>query len=307
MSSSGIASPAESALANILPRSWRKRPWWWVPGRILLYVGVAYMAYIFVWPLLWLVSSSLKGPLEIYRFPPTLIPDSPEWSNIPTALADFNFLRGLQNTMLIVVGVLIGRLASCSLVAYGFARLEAPYKNALFVIVLSTMMLPYYVTLIPQFILFKEIGWLNTFYPLIVPSFFATNAYIIFLLRQFFLTIPREYDDAAEIDGCNKFGIYWRIILPQVFPALGVVAILTYMSEWNDFLAPLIYLNDQEKMTLAVAMKAYQTYLSQPGSDVIPTVYIMAVASMMTVIPVIVFFFAQRYFIQGMVISGIKG
>ena len=275
--------------------------------RVALYAILAFGTYVFIWPLLWLVSSSVKSSDEIYRFPPSLIPDVWRWNYITDAMAKFSFVRSFITTMTIVFGVMAGRLLSCTLTAFAFARIKVPGRDVIFVVVLATMMLPYHVTLIPQFLLFKELGWLNTVNPLIVPSFFATTAYLVFLLRQFFMTIPFDYDEAAQIDGCSMLGIFFRIVLPLSMPALGVVMILTFMGEWNDFLAPLIYLNDLDKMTLAVALRSWQVQQNQPGAIKHPEAYIMVVASVLTLIPMLVFFVAQRYFIQGVVISGVKG
>ncbi len=275
--------------------------------RALLYAALAVGTYVFIWPLLWLVTSSVKSSHEIYRFPPSLIPEVWHWNYIPDAMSKFSFMRSFITTMTIVVGVTIGRLISCSLTAFAFARIRVPGRDVLFIVVLATMMLPYHVTLIPQYLLFKELGWLNTVNPLIVPSFFGTTAYLVFLLRQFFRTIPFDYDEAAQIDGCSLFGIFFRIVLPLSLPALGVVMILTFMGEWNDFLAPLIYLNDLDKMTLAVALRSWHVQQNQPGGVKHPEAYIMVVATVITLIPMLVFFVAQRYFIQGVVISGVKG
>ena len=275
--------------------------------RALLYAALAVGTYIFIWPLLWLVTSSVKASNEIYSFPPSLIPEVWHWNYIPDAMSKFSFMRSFITTMTIVVGVTIGRLISCSLTAFAFARIRVPGRDVLFIVVLATMMLPYHVTLIPQYLLFKELGWLNTVNPLIVPSFFGTTAYLVFLLRQFFRTIPFDYDEAAQIDGCSLFGIFFRIVLPLSLPALGVVMILTFMGEWNDFLAPLIYLNDLDKMTLAVALRSWHVQQNQPGGVKHPEAYIMVVATVITLIPMLVFFVAQRYFIQGVVISGVKG
>jgi ABC-type glycerol-3-phosphate transport system permease component len=230
------------------------------------------------------------------------------FSNYPQALANFPFLQTGLNTMIIVLGVEIGRLLSASLAAYAFARVRIPWRRAFFILVLSTMMLPYHVTLIPQYILFRDLGWLNSFKPLIVPSFFGGGAFFIFLLRQFFMTIPKEYDDAARIDGCGTLGIYWRIILPLSKPALGTVAIFTFMGEWNDFFAPLIYLNTPDKWTLALAIKTWElTQQSGLGYKPQPYNHIMAIATLITLVPMVMFFFTQRYFVQGVVVSGIKG
>ncbi len=276
--------------------------------RTALYSTIILGAIIFIFPLVWMVTTSFKPEKNVFEFPPSLIPSSFEWINYPEALERFPFVLGFRNTMIIVIGVEIGRLFSTTLAAYVFARLRFPLREPLFVVVLSTMMLPYHVTLIPQFLIFRDLGWLNTFLPLIVPSFLATSAFYIFLLRQFFMSIPKEYDDAAEIDGCSPFGTYWHIILPMSMPALGAVAIFTFMSEWNDFFAPLIYLSRQETYTLALSFKIWE--LSAPTAlNLKPNPYnrIMAMATLITLIPLIIFFFTQRYFIQGVVISGIKG
>ena len=274
-------------------------------SRSLLYLVITVGAIIFVWPLAWLVSSSLKPDHEVFIFPPNLIPSDFVWNAYPEALAGFKFVNRLRNTMTIVVGVEIGRLISCSMAAYAFARLRARARTPLFVVVLGTMMLPYYVQLIPQFIMFKHLGWLNSFFPLIVPDWFAGSAFSIFLLRQFFMSIDREYDDAARIDGCGFLGIFLRIIVPMSLPALGVIAILTFMSEYNDFLRPLLYLNDLEKFTLVIGIRVWEG--SELGLNRARETYIMAVSVAMTAIPMVVFFFTQRYFIQGVVIGGLKG
>jgi ABC-type glycerol-3-phosphate transport system permease component len=275
--------------------------------QVLLYGVLIAGLIVFIWPMAWLVSASLKPTDEVYKFPPNLIPSRIDWTAYPEVLKQFNFLHGLGNTMAIVVGVIVGQLLSCSLTAFAFARIRVRFRDTLFIVVLATMMLPYQVTLIPQFLVFRDLHWLNTFYPLIVPSFFATNAYTVFMLRQFFMTIPREYDDAAFIDGCGYFGTFWRIIIPQSLPALGVVSIFAFTGTWNDFFGPLIYLNDIDKMTLAVALAVYNVARSNPGAAYSPITYLLALTAMMTAFPIAAFFIAQRYFIQGVVLSGIKG
>jgi ABC-type glycerol-3-phosphate transport system permease component len=281
-----------------------------VLAQSLLYAVLLVGFVVFMWPMGWLVLGSLKSAEEIYSFPPSLLPSQIVWSTYPDAMKDFKFLQGLRNTMTVVIGVMAGTLLSCSLAAFAFARLRlvpVRLREGLFVIVLATMMLPYHVTLIPQFLVYRDLGWLNTFKPLIVPSFFATNAYIIFLMRQFFMSLPAEYDDAARIDGCGYFGIYWHIIVPQSLPLFGVVAILSFTGTWNDFFGPLIYLNDLEKMTLAVALQVWDAGRNQPGAFVTPVTHILALSTIVAAFPVILFFIAQRYFIQGIVISGVKG
>ena len=218
-------------------------------GRAFLYLALAVLTAVLVAPLVWMVSASFKPEGYVFEYPPRLIAEQIQWWNYVEAWNQFPFWRSLLNTMTIVVGVEAGRLLSASLTAYVFARLRFPGRNALFLLVLSTMMIPYHVVLIPQYLLFRNLGWLDSFNPLIVPHFFGGGAFFIFLLRQFFMTIPRDYDDAARIDGAGTFAILWRILLPMSKPALATVAIFTFMSEWNDFLAPLIYLNSQEKYT----------------------------------------------------------
>ncbi len=301
-------SRTPTAIARVRPATISRILWGRLFARVMLYVVLIGGAAIFMFPLIWMITTSIKPEPDVFLFPPNLIPSSFEWRNYPDALSKFPFVSGFSNTMIIVIGVEIGRILSCSLAAFAFARLNFPLRNVLFIIVLSTMMLPYHVTLIPQFLVFRDFGWLNTFLPLIVPSFFATSAFFVFMLRQFFLTIPKEYDDAAEIDGCSPLGIYWRIILPMSLPALGAVAIFTFMAEWNDYFAPLIYLNTMDKYTLALHYRIWElTQQSGLGYKPKPFNWIMAIATVTTMIPVIVFFLAQRYFIQGVVISGVKG
>ena len=203
---------------------------------------------------------------------------------------------------------MVGRVFSTSLTSYVFARLRFPLKNVLFMVVLGTMMIPYHAVLIPQYLLFRNLGWLNSFKPLTVPAFFATSAYFVFMMRQFFMSIPMEYDDAARIDGCGYFATYWRIILPMSKPVLGTVMIFTFMGNWSDFFGPLIYLNDLDKYTLALAVQQWQVMAGLAGSfRPALWVHIMAMSTLLTIPPMLVFFFAQRYFVQGIVVSGVKG
>ena len=262
---------------------------------------------MFVAPLLWMAGSSLKPEGEVWTYPPTFLPKgwNFQWGNYPYAMENFPFVRSLANTLLVVVGVMVGRLLSASLVAYGFARVRFPFRNALFVVLLSTMMIPYHITLIPQYLIFRDLGWIDSFKPLVVPSFFG-DAFYIFLLRQFFMSIPRDYDDAARIDGCGTFAIFWRILLPLLTPALGTVAIFTFMGTWSDFMAPLVYLNSSEKQTMAIAYMLWQRGPQHLGYRHNWN-HVMALGVAITIPPMLVFFFAQRYFIQGVVATGIKG
>ena len=280
-----------------------------IGGNVGYYIVLLFLTAIFVLPLVWMISASLKPEGYVFEYPPRLIAEQIQWWNYRDAWNQFPFWRALNNTLTITMGVLIGRMLSASLTAYVFARLRFPGRNFLFMLVLSTMMIPYQVTLIPQYLLFRNIGWLDSMKPLIWPTWFGGGAFYIFLLRQFFVTIPQEYDDAARMDGCGTFGIFWRIILPMSGPVLGTVAIFTFMSNWNDFFGPLIYLNSQEKYTLAIAIRQWQQVAVWGAGAYIPPkwVHIMAMATVLSIPPSVVYFFTQRYFIQGVVISGIKG
>lgn len=222
------------------------------------------------------------------------------WENFKTAVTKVPFFHYLLNTMIIVVFGTLGTLISCVLVAYGFARFRAKGLNVLFLILLSTVMLPPQVTLIPTFILFKKIGWYDTLLPLIVPAFFA-NAWDVFLLRQFFMTLPTELDDAARIDGAGPLQILWHVILPQSYPVIATVTIFSVLYAWNDFYAPLIYLQSESNWTIALGLQSFNAIYTKQGH------LLMAASALMLIPPVLLFFFAQRIFIQGVVVSGIKG
>jgi multiple sugar transport system permease protein len=222
------------------------------------------------------------------------------WDNFVEAMTTVPFGRYLVNTVIIIIFGTIGTVASCTVVAYGFARFRARGLPVLFLLLLSTIMLPPQVTLIPTFIIFRQIGWYDTLLPLIVPAFFA-NAWDVFLLRQFFMTLPVELDDAARIDGCGPWGILWHVIIPQSWPALITVTIFTVLYAWNDFYSPLIYLQSQEHWTVALGLQSFNALYSNQAN------LLMAASVLMVLPPVLIFFFAQRLFIQGVVISGIKG
>jgi len=257
------------------------------------------VAILFLLPLFWMVSSSLKPNYQVLESPPRWLPHPIVWSNYPEALTYVPFGRYALNTLFIAGMVILGHVLSCTLVAYGFARFRAPGKNALFVVLLATMMLPYPVTMVPLYILFSRLGWVNSFWPLIVPAFFGSPFYI-FLLRQFFLTLPAELEDAARVDGANTLQTIWHIILPASRPAMATVAIFSFQATWNDFLPPLIYLHDQAKYTISLGLSFFRsTYDVRWG-------YLMA-ASLVTMLPVVILFFlAQRLFIQGITLTGLK-
>lgn len=256
---------------------------------------------LFLLPFLWMVSTSLKEASQVQHFPPIWIPRPIRWDNYGVALGKMDFWTQLKNTLIIVYANVVGQLFSASLVAFGFARLKFPGRDALFFLMLSTMMLPGVATLIPIYILYKNLGWIDTFLPLTLPAFFGGGAFYIFLLRQFFLTLPKEMEEAARIDGASSWDVFWRIILPLSKPALATVAIFSFMGHWNDFVGPLIYLRSPRNYTLALGLQTFQGLYSTDFQ------YLMA-ASIVVVAPVIVLFFlAQRYFVQGIVLTGMKG
>jgi multiple sugar transport system permease protein len=269
-------------------------------GKVAGYLAAIVIAVLFLLPLFWMISSSLKPDYQVLEFPPRWLPDPIRWANYPEALTYVPFGRYALNTLFVTGMTIVGHVVSCTLVAYAFARLRAPGKNVLFVVLLATMMLPYPVTMIPIYVGFKTLGWVNSFKPLIVPAFFG-SAFYIFLLRQFFLTLPPEMEDAARVDGASTLQIIWHIILPISRPAMATVAIFTFQATWNDFLAPLIYLHDQSKYTISLGLNFFRS------SYDIRWGYLMA-ASLVTMLPVIlVFFLAQRQFIKGITITGLKG
>ena len=253
-------------------------------------------------PLAWMLSTSLKPPHQITKFPPIWIPDPFVWSNYVRAVTIFpvSFVVFVRNSMYMSLMITLGTVLSNAVVAFAFARLTFRGSRVLFIIVLSTMMLPQQVTMIPLFILFSKFGWINTYNPLIVPHFFA-NAYFVFLLRQFYTTIPRELDDAARIDGCGVIGLFLRIMLPLSKPALGITAIFAFTWAWNEFLGPLIYLSRMETFPLAIALSFLRAAHGVLWSE------LMVVSFIAMLPPVVLFFVAQKHYIQGIVITGVKG
>ncbi len=254
----------------------------------------------FLFPFLWMILTSLKTLPEISQVPPTFLPESIDLSSYPRALTTIPFVLYLRNTLIICLAVIVGKLLSCSLPAYGFSRLRWPGRDVVFYIVLATMMLPYQVTMIPLFVIFTQLHWLNSYWPLVVPAYLG-DAFFIFLLRQFFLTIPPELSDAARVDGAREIQIFWSITLPLAIPALATVALFSFMNSYTDFLTPLIYLNDDRLWTLSLGMTGY---VSRNGAD---WSGLMAGAVMFTVPMIVLFFFSQRAFIQGITMSGLKG
>ncbi|MBO9599459.1 MAG: carbohydrate ABC transporter permease [Cohnella sp.] len=254
---------------------------------------------VLIFPLLWMVSTSLKAPYEVMSLDMKLIPDRILWSNYVDVFEKYPVMQYGWNSIYVTGMNIVGKLVSCTLVAYGFAKYKAPGKNLLFVLLLSSMMIPWAVTMVPLFILFKEIGWYDTFLPLWVPAFFG-EAFSIFLLRQFIMGIPRELEEAAKIDGAGIIRVLWNVIVPNLKPALAVVAIFTFFNTWNDFLGPLIYLSDPDKATLQLGIQFLRTQFNVEWQ------YMMAF-SVLSLIPcLVVFFFGQRQIVEGITMTGIK-
>jgi ABC-type glycerol-3-phosphate transport system permease component len=268
--------------------------------RVLGYAVAIGGTALFLLPLFWMVSSSLKPNYQVLEVPPRWLPSPVRWSNYVEALTYVPFGRFTLNTLLIALLTIVGHVVSCTVVAYGFARLRAPGKDFLFVLLLATMMLPYPVTMIPLYIGFNRLGWINTIWPLVVPAFFG-NPFYIFLLRQFFRTIPLDLEEAARIDGASTVQIIWHVLLPVMRPAIATVGVFTFQAAWTDFLAPLIYLHDQTKYTISLGLSFFRSNYDVRWS------YLMA-ASFVTMLPmVLVFFVAQKSFIEGITLTGIKG
>lgn len=272
-------------------------------ARAVAYVVLTVGGVLMMMPFFWLVSSSLKRPETIYVYPPQWIPKPVYWSNYIEVFSKAPVLLYAKNTLTIAGLATLGQVLTASLAGYGFARLRFRGRDLAFSAILSTMMLPGAVTMIPVYVMFTKLKWVNTLYPLIVPSWFGGGAFSIFLLRQFFRTIPMELEEAALLDGASRLRIYWSIILPLARPALVVVAIFGFLGHWNDFMGPLIYLTHRKTWTLALGVSALKQF--EGGRDW--THYCLALSAMMVMPVVVIYFVAQRAFIQGIVLTGMKG
>jgi multiple sugar transport system permease protein len=286
-------------------RTSKRQPSGYSVKRTLGMVGVYLLcllgSVLMLFPLVWLLRSSVMDLGQIFTFPPEWIPNPWRWQNYPEALTTIPFLRYLRNTLTILVPSVLGTVVTAALAAYGFSRLRWPGRDFTFNVLLTTLMLPYAVTLIPTFLLWARLGLVNTFYPLIIPHWFGGGIFYIFLLRQFFRTIPKELDEAALIDGANPLQILWNIIVPLSRPALITVSIFSALASWNDFLGPLIYLNDSRNFTLALGLAEFTGLYSSQW-------HLLMAASTVVIVPVVIlFFFAQRYFIEGIALTGSKG
>jgi len=268
--------------------------------KVIAYVLITITAVSMIFPFYWMVTSSLKTEVEIFQVPPKWLPLPPQWENYDYVLNTVNFKLYTLNSFKIAILWTVGVVVSSSWAAYGFARVRFWGRETLFLITLAAMMIPGQVTMIPLFLVFNKIGWVNTHQPLWVPAFFG-SAFGIFLIRQYFLTIPQELMDAAKIDGCSHFGIYWRVMMPLAKPALASLALLAFMGSWNSLLGPVIYLYDESLFTLPLGLTRFS------GMYFTYWAYSMAGATI-TVIPIlVVFLFTQQYFVRGVVLSGLKG
>ncbi len=284
-----------------------------ITGLLLKYLIVIFLAASYAFPLYWMVSSALKDDPQVYRIPPVLIPSPAHWENFINAwrsdeftLYTFNsiFRYALPNTLFTVI--------SSTLVAYGFSRIRWPGRDKLFYLCIATMLIPYTVTMVPLFIVFKRLQdaglgqWIGTYNPMVVPALFG-NAFYVFMLRQFFMTLPEELSDAARVDGASEFGTLVRILLPLMKPALAVVALFQFMGTWADYLGPLIYINKYTMYPLALGIQKLRAMMSQVGNAPLAYPYLMAVSTLAAAPIILIFFFAQRTFIEGIALTGLKG
>jgi multiple sugar transport system permease protein len=267
---------------------------------VIVHILLIPAAVVFLLPFLWMLSTALKPDAQLYAYPPIWIPNPLQWDNFPKTVTFVPFFLYLRNTLIISISSMVGVVISSSLAAYSLARIRWPGRQLLFLMTIATLMLPSQVTLIPVFLVFKNLGWVGDFRPLILPQFFGF-AFYIFLLRQFFSGIPMELSEAAYIDGANEWKIFWSVILPLAKPALATVAVFQFIRSWTDYINPLIYLNDQSLYTLQLGL---QQYSSQYGRE---WGLLMAAAVLISLPPIIIFFLTQRTFVQGVSLTGIKG
>jgi len=292
---------AEPVMMRAQSHALRKRSkFWGTLEQIVLYSLLFACGCGFIAPFLTMISTSLKANAQIFVYPPMLIPNPPQWQNYPEAMKYAPFGRYYLNSFFLCATVVFGTLSSNTLIAYGFSRIRWVGRDVVFVIVLATLMLPAQVTMIPVYIIFRKLGWVGGYLPLIVPAYFG-SAYFTFLLRQFFRGIPFELSDAARIDGCSEVSILWYIILPLAKPALVTVALFSFIYTWNDFLGPLIYLHDQNLYTVTLGLQAFISRYWTPQN-------LLMAAATMAILPVLVIFiWAQRFFVEGISITGLSG
>lgn len=277
--------------------------------RTVLYIVVIIGAVVSMVPFFWTLVSSGKTVNELYRYPPTMWPEAPQFiANYREIFDTVPMVRWFINTFYVTFMALLGSLISATIVAYSFARFRYPGRDIFFFITLATMMLPVEVTLIPTYLLFNKLSWIDTYKPLIIPFWLGGGAFNIFLMRQFLLGIPFDLDEAAKLDGANSWRILWQILVPLCKPALATLATLGFITHWNSFLGPLIFLNTESKYTVAVGLRYFQSSVAQGSAVARPQDHLMMGAALMVSLPcLILFFLGQRYFVQGIVTTGIKG
>jgi multiple sugar transport system permease protein len=304
-----VSAPARIGTPERVRGSWGR-----YVRRGFLYALATFGATLFIGPFVFAISSSLKTVAEIHLFPPTFVPAQPAFENYARLfdIPGVYFARWYLNSIIITVLAVIGTVLTASAAAYGFSRFRWRGRDFCFLVLLSTLVLPEEVVIIPKFLLFHYAPlalfghtWIDTWFPLIVPSWFGGGAFSVFLLRQFFMQIPRDLDEAATIDGANSLQILWKILLPLAQPALATVAIFSFLTHWNDFFHPLIYLSTVENFPLSVGLRWFQQNANDPTE---PREHLLMAASILMVLPcVLIFFTMQRYFVRGIVMSGIKG
>ena len=279
---------------------WQSRKLRDLGWRTFVFILLSLVGVLFLFPFFWMVSTSLKVNEQVYTTPTVWIPNPIAWENYPNALTRLPFFLFLRNSIITSTFPVIGAVLSASFVAYSFSRVDWPGRDIWFAILIGTMMLPGQVTMIPVYVLYSRLGWINTFLPMIVPWFFG-GAFYIFMLRQFFVGIPMELSDAARIDGCTHISIWWRIILPLSKPALTTVAIFTFMFTWNDFIGPLLYLNREDLYTLQVGLQYFREQYQVAWQE------LMAASTVVLTPTLVIFFLGQRLFVEGVTLTGLKG
>jgi multiple sugar transport system permease protein len=268
-------------------------------GTVLVYLILIIIAVTMIMPFIWMISTSLMGEFEVYQFPPKFLPSIIKWTNFKEAMTMQPFGRFFINTMIVSLASVLGQLIFCSMAAYAFARLHFRWRNKVFGLYIATMMIPAIVTIIPAFLIITVFGWMNTYWALFAPT--LSSIWGIFLLKQFFQTIPKDLEDAARIDGASEFTIFWRIVLPLSKPALATLAIFAFMGSWKDFLWPLIVTNRTDMRTVEVGIAGFSSMYSTDWP------HQMAAAVVVMLPIVLVFIFAQKYFVRGITLTGIKG
>lgn len=272
-------------------------------ARALTYLTIVMGSIFMLIPFVWMVTTSLKQPGQVFAYPIEWLPDPVQWENYLYVTVKWPFFKYMLNSALVAGLTILGSLISCSLVGYAFSRLRSRMSKPLFLLMLSTMMLPGQVTVIPIFILFRNLGWIDSFAALTVPAFFGTPFYI-FMLRQFFMTVPRELEDAARIDGCGTWGVFRHVILPMSGPALAAVGVFAFMASWNDFYGPLIFLSSEGKRTAALALAIFNSAASDYSGNQMH--WAMAAATLTVIPTLVVFYYAQRFFVKGIVFKGVE-